>query len=128
MSIVRKHSKKRDAILEVIRSTKTHPTAQWVYEQLKPRILDLSLGTVYRNINLFKQEETVCSVATVDGEDRVDGNVAPHPHLICEKCSRVIDLPPADIATTCLTSVGRNYKIDYRKTVYYGLCDECVEA
>jgi Fur family peroxide stress response transcriptional regulator len=43
---IRKHSKKRDAILELLRSVNTHPTAQWVYEKLKPRIPGLSLGTV----------------------------------------------------------------------------------
>ena len=45
----RKHSKKRDAIYECLRNTTTHPSAEWVYAQLKPTIPDLSLGTVYRN-------------------------------------------------------------------------------
>ena len=47
MATVRKHSRKRDAILACLRSTTCHPTAEWVYQQLKPAIPDLSLGTVY---------------------------------------------------------------------------------
>ena len=66
-SVERKYSRKREAILETIRSTKCHPTAQWVYEQLKPRIPDLSLGTVYRNISLFRQEGKLVSVGVVNG-------------------------------------------------------------
>ena len=58
----RKHSKKRDAIYECVRSTKTHPSAEWVYSRLKPEIPDLSLGTVYRNLNLFQQEGRLISV------------------------------------------------------------------
>ena len=52
----KKHSKKRDAILECVRSTTAHPSAEWIYAQLKPQIPDLSLGTVYRNLAAFKQE------------------------------------------------------------------------
>lgn len=63
--IVRKHSKKRDAILECVRSTKEHPTADWVYSQLKPSIPDLSLGTVYRNLASFKREGVISSVGAI---------------------------------------------------------------
>ena len=52
MSIVRKHSRKRDAILECLRCTTSHPTAEWVYNQLKPTIPDLSLATVYRSCHV----------------------------------------------------------------------------
>ena len=62
MSIVRKHSRKRDAILECLRCTTSHPTAEWVYNQLKPTIPDLSLATVYRNLAMFKAEGTIDSV------------------------------------------------------------------
>ena len=47
---IQKKSRKRDAILACVCSTDTHPTAEWVYTQLKPDIPDLSLGTVYRNL------------------------------------------------------------------------------
>ena len=54
MPAVRKHSRKRDAILECLRCTTSHPTAEWIYTQLKPTIPDLSLATVYRNLAMFK--------------------------------------------------------------------------
>ena len=49
-----KHFRKRDAILTCLRETDVHPSADWVYAQLKPQIPDLSIGTVYRNLALFK--------------------------------------------------------------------------
>jgi Fur family peroxide stress response transcriptional regulator len=121
----RKHSKKRDAILKTIRSTASHPGAQWVYDQLKPSIPDLSLGTVYRNINLFLEEGSVISVGVVEGEERFDGRVSPHPHLVCCRCGSVADLECPEGGPE--PGAG-GFVIDYRKTVYYGLCGDCAKT
>jgi Fur family peroxide stress response transcriptional regulator len=136
----RKHSRKRDAILRVIQSTKSHPGAQWVYDQLKPEIPDLSLGTVYRNINFFREQGTVTSLGVVNGEERFDGEVRPHPHLVCSRCGRVTDLPCPD--SELFTALAEKipallrmegsgdtgeFRIDYRRTVFYGLCSHCTE-
>jgi Fur family peroxide stress response transcriptional regulator len=131
----RKHSAKRDAILKVIQSTAEHPSAQWVYDKLKPHIPNLSLGTVYRNINIFLHEGLVTSVGVVDGEERFDGVVEPHPHLVCSRCGRVMDLPCPEthIAQAAGLTGPRppdspesgGFVVDYRKTVFYGLCGDC---
>ncbi|MDR3162103.1 MAG: transcriptional repressor [Spirochaetaceae bacterium] len=136
----RKHSRKRDAILRVIQSTKSHPGAQWVYDQLKPQIPDLSLGTVYRNITFFREAGIVVSLGVVNGEDRFDGDVRPHPHLVCSRCGRVVDLPCPDsglvtalaetipaILKTEESGEAGEFRIDYRKTVFYGLCGYCTK-
>ena len=65
-----RYSPKRDAILQCLRSTTCHPSAEWVYSQLKPRIPDLSLATVYRNLARFRAEGAVQVIGCVDGEDR----------------------------------------------------------
>lgn len=81
-----RYSPKRDAILQCLRSTTCHPSAEWVYSQLKPRIPDLSLATVYRNLARFRAEGAVQVIGCVDGEDRYDGDTAPHGHFICRTC------------------------------------------
>jgi Fur family peroxide stress response transcriptional regulator len=124
---VRKHSVKRDAILRVIQSTETHPGARWVYEQLKPAIPGLSLGTVYRNIGVFQEEGAVASVGVVNGEERFDGRVEPHPHFICEGCGAVLDLSgevQSEINAKFSIEIP-GCAIDKRKTVFYGLCKVC---
>jgi Fur family peroxide stress response transcriptional regulator len=128
--VERKYSKKREAILGAIQSTSSHPGARWVYDVLKPRIPDLSLGTVYRNITLFREEGRVISVGVVDGEERFDGRVDPHPHLVCCSCGRVEDLPCPDETSLRLLSDDEarskmGFTIDYRRTVFYGLCPDC---
>ena len=87
-----KHFRKREAILNCLRQTDVHPSAEWVYGQLKPEIEDLSLGTVYRNLALFKEQGLIISVGTVNGIERFDGNAAPHVHFICTDCGSVLDL------------------------------------
>ena len=59
---IRKNSKKRQVILEALAATTAHPTAQELYQQLKPDYPDLSLGTVYRNLSLFSEQGDVMSV------------------------------------------------------------------
>ena len=96
----RKYSRKRDAILECICRTRRHPSAEWVYQQLKPEFPDLSLGTVYRNIALFKQEGRIQSIGVVNGLERYDSIVTPHTHFICTCCGAVQDVDAALPADT----------------------------
>ena len=72
MAVMRRHSRKRDAILQCIKESREHPSAEWIYTQLKPEHPDLSLGTVYRNLALFRESGEVVSVATVNGVERLD--------------------------------------------------------
>ena len=102
-----RYSYKREAILECVRAAKTHPSAEWVYTQLKSRIPDLSLGTVYRNLNLFKRQGQIVSVGVVDGLERFDGDLTPHPHFICQVCGAVSDLKTVTLPETLLPAAAR---------------------
>lgn len=122
-----KHSKKRDAILECVRSTPTHPTAEWVYAQLKPQIPDLSLGTVYRNLAMFKQEGLIGSMGVVDGMERFERNTDPHAHFVCSHCSAVIDVdgiaPPTHLSKQVPCGSVRDCILTFT-----GICNNCVQA
>ena len=74
MEVATKQFRKRNAILNYLRSVTNHPSAETVFTELKQEIPDLSMGTVYRNLNLFKQQGLAISVATVKGVERFDGN------------------------------------------------------
>ena len=124
----KRYSKKREAILELIRSTKIHPSAQWIYEKLKPKIPDLSLGTVYRNIGGFLLEGNIASEGVVKGEERFDSRTEPHAHCVCNCCGMVCDLPPLDSeALHALVPDTAGFSLDYRKAVFFGLCPSCRE-
>lgn len=122
METATRYSPKREAILQCLRSTTCHPSAEWVYAQLKPHIPDLSLATVYRNLARFRSEGAVQVIGCVDGEDRYDGNTAPHGHFICRTCGAVIDLPPIPVDTPDLRQIGL---ADGYSVTFYGCCNEC---
>ena len=127
MITARKHSRKRDAILACVRGTTCHPTAEWVYAQLKPEIPDLSLVTVYRNLAIFKQDGEIISVGTVAGLERFDGNTAPHAHFVCTKCTGVYDVPQETLPVDLLRSaeaLTRGEITSYQLS-YYGICPKC---
>lgn len=120
----RNFSSKRNAIYNAVCGTDTHPSARWVYDKLKPEIPDLSLGTVYRNIALFKDEGKVSVICNVNGEERIDGNTEPHPHFVCNKCNAVIDVEDnqnADDLKSQLAEEGFKVETDLLSTTAYVL-------
>ena len=124
-----KRFRKRDAILTYLQGTTAHPSAEMVYADLKQQIPDLSLGTVYRNLNLFKEQGLAITVGNVKGVERFDGNVAPHVHFFCMDCGAVLDLPqmnvPAQLVSTAAQQIGG--AVDQCQMTFTGLCRDCVE-
>ena len=125
-----RYSKKREAILDAIRSTEEHPSADWVYQKLKPDYPDLSLGTVYRNLARFKEEGVVVSVGTVNGQERFDGMVKPHAHFICKDCGSVMDFHGLEQDVEMDRQVEEKYgmKIHHHELVFYGTCPHCTQT
>ena len=129
MAVNPKHFRKRDAILDYLRQSKAHPSAETIYTDLKTQIPDLAMGTVYRNLTLFKQQGLATSVATVSGVERFDGNTAPHVHFICTDCDAVIDLHEMQVPDT-LRSMAADCcggQIDGCNLSFTGLCRTCTD-
>lgn len=124
-----KHFRKRDAILSCLRQTTEHPSADWVYAKLKPEIPDLALGTVYRNLTLFKDQGLIASLGTVGGVERFDGNTTPHVHFICTSCHRILDLSqiqvPEELNASASQAVGG--QVESCQLTFRGRCAGCKE-
>ncbi|MEG2348836.1 MAG: transcriptional repressor [Clostridia bacterium] len=87
-----KYSKQREQILEYIKSVTSHPTAEIVYTQLRKKIPNISLGTVYRNLDRLSEENNVVRIKFSGAKDRFDGNTNHHYHAVCIKCGEVTDI------------------------------------
>ena len=129
MEVSTKHFRKRDAILHYLQSVTDHPSAEKVFTQLKAQIPDLSMGTVYRNLNLFKQQGLAVSVATVKGVERFDGNTGPHVHFICQECDAVIDLMYMEIPESLMNIAANSSggQVAECQLCFTGICQECLE-
>ena len=129
METTTKQFRKRNAILAYLRQTKEHPSAEMVFTHLKPEYPDLSLGTVYRNLAMFKEKGEIMSVGTVNGVERFDGNTMPHVHFVCTGCSAVTDLPqiavPEELNNRVTQETGG--MIDTCQLTFVGLCQTCKE-
>ena len=118
----RKTSKKRQVILEALAATTAHPTAQELYQQLKPDYPDLSL---------FAEEGDAMSVGVFRGQERFDARTEPHAHLHCVQCGRVIDvpLPGEPEAQLCaLAQSATDAKVLGCSITFTGLCKTCQQA
>lgn len=126
MAIVRQ-SKKRDAMLALLRATGEHPSAEQVYRALKPDYPGLSLATVYRNLAQLCEQGLALRVGTVNGQERYDGHTRPHSHFICNRCGRVTDLPRLSPGEGRVERLGVQYGFtaDRCEFVIRGLCKDC---
>ncbi|MBC2871875.1 transcriptional repressor [Acetanaerobacterium sp. MSJ-12] len=87
-----KYSRQRELVLAEVKSSREHPTADMVYAALKADNPSLSLGTVYRNLNLLAQMGQIHKIGMPEGSDRFDGRTDEHYHMLCQKCGRVYDV------------------------------------
>ena len=128
MEATTKHFRKRDAILECLRSTNAHPSAETVHEMLRKEHPDISLATVYRNLALFKKQGLIQSIGTVNGIERFDGNARAHVHFVCSCCDAVLDLPamgtPESLCTAAAEQVGG--QVTGCSLIFTGKCSHCV--
>lgn len=92
------YSAKREAIYNIICSTKIHPDADWIYNEVRKDFPSISLGTVYRNLITLRNDGKIKSLGVIKGCERFDADLHQHSHFICNKCGRVID-------------VGRNFVV-----------------
>lgn len=127
MEPIRRTSKKRQAIYDALCATTSHPSAEQLYNELKPNIPDLSLGTVYRNLGVLLSEGRIISVGKVNGEERYDARTSSHTHFICEKCNAVLDVwlsAPVPLDYYAVESLIGG-KVTNHSLSFTGLCEKC---
>ena len=123
-----KRSRQRERILEIVRTTNIHPTASWIYERLKEEIPGLSMGTVYRNLNILIDQGFVRKIDFGSTFDRFEANIEPHYHFICEKCGEIFDLDLSiDASLNEMVNKKTRFSAKRHRIEFYGLCDRCAQ-
>lgn len=121
-----RQSKQRNRILELLNSTDSHPTADWIYEQLKKEFPQLSLGTVYRNLSTLIEQDLIIKIHFGSTFDRFEANIKPHYHLICESCGKILDfeMPIYDNINEQAKQLT-TFSIHRHKIEFFGICEDC---
>lgn len=120
-----RYSHQREAILNNLKSRYDHPTAMELYLSVREELPNLSLGTLYRNLSVLKDNGEIISL-TLGGEEHFDANTNQHYHIKCNLCGRYFDLPAPTLNTLVnACSVDFKGKIDGYSLIFYGLCEDC---
>jgi len=114
-------------MLELLRSTDTHPNAFWLFEKMKPAFPNLSLSTVYRNLSILESQGLLQRLSCGCSFDRYDGNVAMHSHFFCRECNSVYDINAKTLEKNALTSADTGgHKLEGCHITFYGICNQCL--
>ena len=130
METTRRHSEKRQQMLDLLRHTGEHPTVEMLYQAMKPRYPELSLGTVYRNLAILVEQKQVAGVVHVGGQLRYDARLDPHAHFVCRRCHKVRDLElPAGLDGLCAAAgCAADWVAESYALTVTGLCESCKDA
>lgn len=121
-----RQSKQRNRILELLRSTGSHPTADWIYQQLKGEFPNLSLGTIYRNLVTLIEQGLVKKIHFGSTFDRFEANTKPHYHLICELCGKILDFDmPIYNDLNNQAKQQTSFTILHHRIEFFGICEDC---
>jgi Fe2+ or Zn2+ uptake regulation protein len=124
-----KRTEQKEAILRVLKSTTSHPTADWIYDEVRKDIPNISLGTVYRNLRILRESGEILEIGSPSTSGRFDGRSDNHYHFRCDKCGRVFDVEePVNKAIDERIAQKTGFTISYHWLEFRGLCRECQKS
>ncbi len=125
MSISR-NTVQREVVYGILKTEKTHPTAEELFIKAKGQCPDISLATVYRHLKGFLADGKAITVETEDKKVHYDGDVSSHSHFYCTKCAKIYDIfeTPAP-----LKGLGEQsgFIVERESHAYFGVCKNCAE-
>ena len=123
-----KYSRQRESIKTCLMSRRDHPTADQVYVSIREEYPNISLGTVYRNLNLLVELGEVRKLSFGYGPDRFDADLTSHYHFVCRKCGAITDLSlEPSVQLNEKAQQHCSGRIDSHLTYFYGLCENCLK-
>jgi len=119
----------RKVILDELSKCKSHPPADDIYTMVRKKLPNISLGTVYRNLEIMSRHGMIMKIETPDGQKRFDYNTEAHPHFRCEGCGKIEDIPLELFAPEPDPDHPwvRKRRIRTSTLYYQGLCEECAD-
>ncbi len=121
---VKRYSRQRELIYRTLKASHEHPTAEMIYQALKPTNPNLSLGTVYRNLNLLVEEGIIARMSFQ--VERYDADLSPHAHFACSCCGRVSDLMVPYDEELDRQAAQAGYQVEGHKVLFTGRCADCI--
>lgn len=122
-----KYSKQREEILELLKNSYSHPTAEEIYQDIKKQNSTASRGTVYRNLGLLVEKGIIIKIPMGNNPDRYDYIRKPHMHAICKKCGIVVDFDCNNASEQLIQDIYKSTSIKPEENgiSMLGICKKC---
>jgi len=121
------YSKQRELILNEVLKRSDHPTAEMIYNSLRKNNPRISLGTVYRNLNLLSELNKIKRISVSLSSDCFDKTKINHYHMFCIKCKKVFDVNDYfDINFLEKIREKNDFKIISHEILFIGICKNCL--
>jgi Fur family ferric uptake transcriptional regulator len=113
-------------ILEELRKVDTHPSADEIYELVRKRLPRISLGTIYRNLEILAATGEIRRLATGSHLKRFDGRADDHYHIRCLRCDRLADLcVHLGVELDAQVKEASDFSVLGHKLEFVGICPKC---
>jgi Fe2+ or Zn2+ uptake regulation protein len=125
-----RNTRQRGVILDILRGSHEHPTAETIYRSARRVLPNISLGTVYRNLNFLRDQGAVREIRPSEGgSSRFDAADTPHAHFHCLHCSALLDIPlPQTLESVRFEEEERISAVSLVDLHVIGSCSGCAEA
>jgi Fur family transcriptional regulator, peroxide stress response regulator len=114
----------RLAVYQTLLETSEHPSAETLFKTLHPRLPQLSLGTVYKNLEILHELGLISEVNSLHESARYDTNLKPHHHLVCTHCKKVIDIYD-DALSLAKPTQTHGFTVSHIQVQVNGVCPKC---
>lgn len=122
----RRETKQRAAILKILRNTRSHPTADQIYDAVRQQMPNISKGTVYRNLQVLREDGAISELNLNGTLSRYEEKQDKHYHFRCEQCGRVFDLgEPVNTEIDKKVAERTGFMVSSHQTEFRGLCKAC---
>ena len=117
-----RYSRQREALVDLLNSTKSHPNAEWLYMRLRKDYPNISLGTVYRNLRQLLESGQITELV-FGNTSHFDGDVSEHYHFHCTGCGAICDFPVSVVIPPAVSDCG--FEVTGYNLMFHGLCPDC---
>lgn len=124
-----KDTRQRKLILLILKNTRSHPTADSIYDEARKTIPHISKGTVYRNLAILKERGEITELKIDETVARYEIKQNSHYHFRCEQCGKVIDINmPVEESMNHKVSRETGFQVNSHLLEFRGLCRECLRS
>lgn len=122
-----RQTRQREIVFRIVASTSSHPTADWIYAKARKRLPTVSLGTVYRNLQVLEREGRVRAIDSWGKPTRYDADVSEHYHFVCLGCGSISDLPKPEGGDSRVAPLvaSPGYVVMGHSLEFRGYCPKC---